>query len=165
MKYTAIIDGEHVEIELHRRENNVIETDIGGRKYVLEAKAVQPGVYWLNFNNQSMEMAVTPSSDSYVVSLESRQIRVEILDPRTVLRRAAQHDHAGAVEIRAPMPGKIVRLLVAEGAEVEPNQGIVVMEAMKMQNEIQSPKKGIVRKLHVTESGVVNSGDVLATVE
>jgi pyruvate carboxylase subunit B len=63
------------------------------------------------------------------------------------------------------MPGKVIKLLVSEGAEVEPNQGIVVLEAMKMQNEIKSPKKGIVRKLGVTEGAAVNSNDLLATVE
>ena len=63
------------------------------------------------------------------------------------------------------MPGKVIKLLVAEGAEVQANQGIVVLEAMKMQNEIKSPKKGVVRKLGVTEGAAVNSGDLLATVE
>jgi biotin carboxyl carrier protein len=165
MKYTAMILGERVEVEFNERGRNLIEAEIGGCKYVLEAKAVEPGVYWLIWNNQSLEIAVTQSPERYVVSLAARQIPVEILDPRTVLRRAARHDHDGIVEIRAPMPGKVVKLLVAEGDQVQGNQGIVVMEAMKMQNEIKSPKKGVVRKLHVSETGVVNSGDLLATVE
>jgi biotin carboxyl carrier protein len=63
------------------------------------------------------------------------------------------------------MPGKVIKLLVAEGAEVQVNQGIVVLEAMKMQNEIKSPKKGVVSKLGVTEGAAVNAGDLLATVE
>jgi len=63
------------------------------------------------------------------------------------------------------MPGKIVKVLVTEGAEVNANQGILVMEAMKMQNELKSPKKGIVRKLTVTEGMAVNSGDLLVSVE
>ena len=63
------------------------------------------------------------------------------------------------------MPGKVVKLLVAEGAEVQANQGIVVLEAMKMQNEIKSPKQGVVRKLDVTQGAAVNAGDLLATVE
>jgi Acetyl/propionyl-CoA carboxylase, alpha subunit len=67
--------------------------------------------------------------------------------------------------VRAPMPGKVVRLLVAEGAEVNANQGLLVMEAMKMQNEIKSPKKGVVRKLSVAEGVAVNSGDLLASIE
>jgi biotin carboxyl carrier protein len=165
MKYTAIIDGERLEIELNHRASNVIEAEIGGRKYVLAAKAVEPGVYWLNYNNRSLEIAVSANREGYVVSLAGRRLPVEILDSRNALRRAAQHDHAGVAEIRAPMPGKVVKLLVAAGDEVQANQGIVVMEAMKMQNEIKSPKKGVVRKLDVAEGATVNSGDLLAAIE
>lgn len=165
MKYTAIIQGERIEIELNRSGNKTIEAQIGGRKYAFEAKVVEPGIYWLNWNNQSLEIAVTPNLDGYVVSLAGQRMDVEILDGRTALRKAAQQDHAGAAEIRAPMPGKVVKLLVGEGSEVEANQGIVVMEAMKMQNEIKSPKKGVVKKLGVAEGAAVNSGDLLAMVE
>ena len=65
----------------------------------------------------------------------------------------------------APMPGKVVRILVRERAEVEAGQGIVIVEAMKMQNEIKSPKKGILQKLLTAEGSNVNAGDVLAIVE
>jgi pyruvate carboxylase subunit B len=63
------------------------------------------------------------------------------------------------------MPGKIVKILVSEGTEVKPNEGILVMEAMKMQNEIKSPKHGIVMKIRVKEGAPVNAGDLLAVVE
>jgi len=63
------------------------------------------------------------------------------------------------------MPGKVVKVLVNEGAAVEMNQGLLVIEAMKMQNEIKSTKKGTVRKLGVKESTAVNAGDLLAIVE
>ena len=63
------------------------------------------------------------------------------------------------------MPGKVVRLLVAEGSAVEQGQGILVIEAMKMQNELKSAKKGVVRKIMVKEGATANSGDVLAVVE
>ena len=165
MKYTAIIEGERFEVGVEQREHNLIEMDIGGRKYAIEGKAVEPGIYWLNWNNQSLEVGVTRSIAGYVVSLRGKRILVEIVDARTALRRAVQQGHAGVAEIRAPMPGKVVKLLAAEGAEVEANQGIVVMEAMKMQNEIKSPKKGVVGKLNVVEGAAVNSGDLLATVE
>ena len=65
----------------------------------------------------------------------------------------------------ASMPGKVVRILVRERAEVEAGQGIVIVEAMKMQNEIKSPKKGILRRLLAVEGNNVNAGDVLAIVE
>ena len=165
MKYTTVIQGQRLEIELSRNGDGVIEAEIGGRLYRLEGKAVEPGIYWLTWNNQSLEIGVTQSLDGYVVSLPGRRVAVGILDARTALRRAAQQGHDGVVQIRAPMPGKVIKLLVAEGAEVQANQGIVVLEAMKMQNEIKSPKKGVVRKLGVTEGAAVNSGDLLATVE
>ena len=69
MKYTAIVQGERVEIELNRQGSNIIDAEIGGRKYSLEGKAVEPGIYWLNWNNQSREIGVTQSLDGYVVSL------------------------------------------------------------------------------------------------
>jgi biotin carboxyl carrier protein len=165
MKYTAIVQGQNVEIELNRKPHGVIEAEINGRRYTLQGKAVEPGVYWLVQDNRSLEIGVSQAVDGYMVSLLGRRIPVEILDTRTALRRAAQHGQDGIVQIRAPMPGKVIKLLVAEGAEVEPNQGIVVLEAMKMQNEIKSPKKGVVRKLGVKEGAPVNSGDLLATVE
>jgi len=165
MKYTAIVQGQTVEIELNRKPHGVIEAEIDGRRYTLQGKAVEPGVYWLTQDNRSLEIGVSQGVDGYMVSLLGRRIPVEILDTRTALRRAAQHGQDGVAQIRAPMPGKVIKLLVAEGAEVEPNQGIVVLEAMKMQNEIKSPKKGVVRKLGVKEGAAVNSGDLLATVE
>ena len=165
MKYTAVIQGERLEIELNCKGDGVIEAEIGGRSYKLEGKAVEPGIYWLILNNQSLQIGVAQNLDGYVVSLPGRRIDVAILDTRTALRRAAQQGHDGVGLIRAPMPGKVIKLLVAEGAEVQVNQGIVVLEAMKMQNEIKSPKKGVVSKLGVTEGALVNAGDLLATVE
>ena len=165
MKYTAIVDQQRLEIELEKSGAHGLEARIGGRLYSVESKEVEPGVYWVNWNNRSLEITVTPGAEGYTVSIDRHRIAVEVLDARTALKKAAQHGHDGLVELRAPMPGKVVKLLVAEGAEVAANQGILVMEAMKMQNEIKSPKKGIVKKLTAAEGVAVNSGDVLATVE
>ena len=165
MKYTAIVQGQNLEIELSRKDHGVIEAEVGGRVYRLVGKAVEPGIYWFAWNNQSLEIGVTRSLDGYVVSLEACRIPVEILDARTALRRAAQQGQDGVVHVRAPMPGKVVRVLAAEGMEVEANQGIVILEAMKMQNEIKAPKKGLVSKLGVKEGAAVVSGDLIATLE
>ena len=91
---------------------------------------------------------------------------VELRDPRSLRsRNKTGGDEKGPRKLLAPMPGRIVRLLVAENSEVEAGQGIVVVEAMKMQNEIKSPKKGIVKKISATPGAAVNPGDVLAIVE
>jgi len=164
MKHTLIIDGEPLELELSYSGTQV-EAEISGRKYALDAIAVETGVYWLNWNNRSIEVAVTADKAGYTVSLNGQRFSIEVVDPRTALRRAAQGGYDGAFELRAPMPGKVVKVLVAENAHVETNQGILVIEAMKMQNELKSPKKGVVRRLAVKEAAAVNAGDVLAIVE
>jgi biotin carboxyl carrier protein len=89
----------------------------------------------------------------------------EIRDPRSLRGRTRQIDNHGPQKLTAPMPGKIVRVLVHVGAEVEAGAGVLVVEAMKMQNEIKSPKKGKVQKILVGEGAAVNAGDVLAIVE
>jgi biotin carboxyl carrier protein len=96
----------------------------------------------------------------------SSRFAVELRDPRSLRsRQRAAGDERGPRKILAPMPGRIVRLLAAENSEVEAGQGIVVVEAMKMQNEIKSPKKGVVKKISATLGAAVNPGDVLAIVE
>ena len=166
MKHSVIIDGKSFDLELVRSSDGQrIEAQIDGKKYDLHVQAVEPGVYWLAWNHRSIEISVSPNGDAYVASVDGHRMNDEIVDARTALRKAAQHGHAGTVELRAPMPGKIVKVLVHEGATVETNQGLLVIEAMKMQNELKSPKKGTIRKIGVKETAAVNAGDLLVIVE
>ena len=165
MKYSAIVQGKNLEIDLKKVESGQIEAEIDGRSYTLQGKRVQPGTYWFNWDNRSIEVSVTKTPVGYTVAVSGQHADVEIIDARTALRRGAHQGQAGAAQLRAPMPGKVIKLLVSEGAEVEANQGIVVLEAMKMQNEIKSPKKGVVKKVDVAEGAAVNAGDPLATIE
>ena len=92
------------------------------------------------------------------------EFQVEVFDPRSWRRgRGAGIELEGRQQLIAPMPGKIVRVLVAAGQEVKAGQGLLVIEAMKMQNEIRSPKSGTVEKL-AREGQTVNAGEVLAIV-
>ncbi len=165
MKYTATFNGEIVDVEFTRKNSRTIEAKIGDRQYVLEAKAVEPGIYWIAWNNQSLEVCVVDQEDGYVVVLNGKRLQLGFVDSRSALRRAAKHSHKGIAEIRAPMPGKVVKVLATQGSEVQANEGILVIEAMKMQNEIKSPKPGVVKQLNVVEGNAVNSGDLLATVD
>jgi biotin carboxyl carrier protein len=171
MKYKAIIDGESGEPAdvVFERTASGIEGSISGRKYSLKVSAVKPGVYLLNFGTRSIEVAVLPEeSNSSVssVSIEGQRILVQILDERKTLQRMVRSsEHSGASEIRSPMPGKIVRVLLTAGADVAAGQGIVVMEAMKMQNEMKSSMSGRIRKIEVVEGETVQSGALIAIVE
>jgi len=165
MRYTAIINDERLEVDLTRIDNRTIAAEVNGQKYVLDAQAFEQGLYWFNWNNRSFEISVTPNREKYDVSVGDIRLNAEIVDARSALRKASQQSHTGTVELRAPMPGKVVKVLVNEGDAVEANQGLVVVEAMKMQNEIKAPKKGIVKKLGVKEAAAVNAGDLLVVVE
>ena len=90
----------------------------------------------------------------------------EINDPRSLrTRRAGAGGAEGPQKITAPMPGKVVRIVVPQGETVEAGKGVIVVEAMKMQNELKSPKSGKVQKMLVAEGATVNAGDTLAIIE
>ena len=92
-------------------------------------------------------------------------MRVELEDPRRASRKSRGRRTDGPLQVAAPMPGKIVRLLVAPGDEVTAGQGLVVMEAMKMQNELKAARPGRIVSIPVHEGDTVSAGDVLAVIE
>ena len=96
----------------------------------------------------------------------SARYAVDVQDPRSLAHPSRRRRReAGPQKVKAPMPGKIVRIMVSEKDEVKAGQGIIVMEAMKMQNEMKSPKAGKVQKILTAEGSTVNAGDVLAVVD
>jgi biotin carboxyl carrier protein len=161
---TAVVAGERVEF-LWNRSAGMVEAKVAERAYTLETRELSPGTYWFCWNGLSLEATVTAVNQGYAVSVRGHHIDVELLDARKALRRASQADHQGILELRAPMPGKVVRVLVAEGGEVSARQGIIVMEAMKMQNEIRTPKQGRIQRLAVKEGDAVSSNDLIALIE
>jgi len=100
------------------------------------------------------------------VFVGTQRFSITLIDPKR-LRGAANADAGadGVARIVAPMPGKVVRVLVELGAQVEAGAGVMVVEAMKMQNEMKSPKAGVVAALNVEVGATVNGGDVLAVIE
>ncbi len=99
------------------------------------------------------------------VLVNGSSIQVELRDPRALRSRKGSAAAHGRAEIAAPMPGKVVRLLVAKGDTVEAGQGLLVVEAMKMQNEVTSPKTGRVAELRTAAGSAVAAGEVLMVVE
>ena len=96
----------------------------------------------------------------------SSRYSCEVNDPRSLrTRRAAAGTAEGPQKIAAPMPGKVVRIIVPQGGPVEAGKGVIVVEAMKMQNELKAPKSGKVQKVLVKEGATVNAGDTLAIIE
>jgi biotin carboxyl carrier protein len=126
---------------------------------------VEPGIYSVLLGTASYEARVSPSADGFFVDLRGEHISVEILDPRDETLRGRSGGGEGRVSLKAPMPGKLVRALAALGDAVEAGQGLVVIEAMKMQNELKSPKTGRLVSIEAQTGEAVTAGQVLAVVE
>ena len=134
-------------------------------KLGVDAVLARPDVLSLRIGNLAYEVKSERVANDLHLWVGSRRFAVEVRDPRSLRGRVRAGDDQGPKKITAPMPGKVVRVLVSEGDEVEPGHGIAVVEAMKMQNEIKSPKKGRVTKVLAASGATVNAGDVLAIVE
>ena len=165
MKIEIELDGKSRSVEMiHTGER--ARWSIDGRAIDADAIEVSPGIYSILIGGQSFEVRIAPQPDFALrVTAAKREYRATIRNPRKWARnRGLGAEAEGSQHLRAPMPGKIVLLLVKAGDHVDVGQGIVVMEAMKMQNEIRSPKSGIVERLLVTQGQTVNPGDVVAIV-
>ena len=161
---TALVAGQRVEIAWNDT-GDIVEASVNGRNYKLVKQGLGAQVYWFGCEGRSIEAAVVQRETGYEVSILGHRISVDFLDSSRRGRGRRAVIHSGVAEVRAPMPGRIVRLLLGKADEVEARQGIVVMEAMKMQNEIRSPKKGKIIELNVAEGDAVNLGDLIARVE
>jgi biotin carboxyl carrier protein len=164
MLYDVNIDGKNHRLELNRSEGRW-SCRLDGRELEVDAVLTQPDVLSLRIGNKAYEVKSERVGNDWYLSVGSTRFMTEVRDPRSWRGRTRSGDDQGARKIVAPMPGKIVRLLVREGDEVALGAGVIVMEAMKMQNEIKSPKKGTMRKILVSEGAPVNPGDVLGIVE
>jgi biotin carboxyl carrier protein len=122
---------------------------------------VEPGVYSAILGGRSYEFAVMGSE----IEIEGLRLLIERNDPRKWNPATSGRKAEGRDSIKAPMPGKVVRVLVAVGDEVVPGQGLMVVEAMKMQNEMKAPRAGRVVSIAVKEHEPVIKGSVLLTIE
>ena len=139
---------------------------LDGRPVAVDAVEVAPNVVSILLEGQSFEISVTPSPDGKLkLQTGSREFTAEVIDPRAWSgRRHGNVEAEGRQQIVAPMPGKVVRLLVKAGDHVEAGQGLLVVEAMKMQNEIRAPKSGTLERILAKEGQPVNAGEVLCVV-
>ena len=126
---------------------------------------VEPGLYSILKDGHSYQVRVAKYRDGYKVEVNGTAGAVALRDPRALTRGNSAGGGSGRQSIAAPMPGKIVRVLVAVGDVVEPGQGLVVVEAMKMQNEMKAPRAGVVVDIKTQAGATVTAGDILITIE
>lgn len=164
MTYEISLDGRTYRLELSQSEGRW-SCRLDGREIEVDAVLARPDVLSLLMGNKAYEVKCERVGSDVHIWVGSRRFAPEVRDPRSLRSRSHAADEQGPRKLTAPMPGKVVRILLAQGAEVEAGAGVVVVEAMKMQNEVKSPKKGTVQKIVVAEGAAVSAGDVLAIVE
>jgi biotin carboxyl carrier protein len=164
MIYDVTIDGKKYRLELNRLDERW-QCCVDGNAIEVDAVLARRDVLSVIIGGKAYEIKRERTPVDMHLWVGSRRYEAQLRDPRSLRSRASVDDGRGPRKLVAPMPGKVVRVLVQEGTDVEAGQGVVVVEAMKMQNEIKSPKKGVVRKLIASENAAVNAGDVLAVVE
>ncbi len=166
MKYVVDVGGRTVDGELDGERVKVNGTVLSAS---LSELAGTP-VALLSLGDSVHRVVVTRDSSKgrYVLSLDGRRYEVEALDERTrAIRRLSSNASGprGPAPLVAPMPGLIVRVSVEVGASVQPGQGLVVMEAMKMENELRSASAGTVKSIRVGPGMAVERGAVLVELE
>ena len=165
MVYDVTIDGKDFRLELERKESGW-QCRLDGRNIEMNAVLARRDVLSILIDGKAYEIKREHAASDTHLWVGSARYLAELRDPRSLRgRKGAGADDKGPKKILAPMPGKVVRMLVNQGQPVEAGQSILVVEAMKMQNEIKSPKKGTLQKIVAIEGGNVNAGDVLAIVE
>jgi biotin carboxyl carrier protein len=139
---------------------------LDGRPVTADVVEIVPHTLSILLDGQSFEISVTQSPDGKLkLQAGAQEFIAEVIDPRAWSgRRHGGVEAEGRQQIVAPMPGKVVRVLVKAGDRVDTAQGLLVVEAMKMQNEIRSPKSGTVERVLVKEGQAVNAGEVLCVV-
>lgn len=168
MKLQVELKNEIHEIEI-RRDGEKVFARVDDRNYELEASEVEPNVYLLKNENKIYEIFVSPQTNAtepFEVKVKNQAFEINLIDPKRLRGAGASSTNAdGIVEIKTAMPGKLIRILTEIGAEIRQGEPVLVVEAMKMQNEMKSPKDGTVKEIRFSEGATVNAGDVLATIE
>lgn len=168
MKLQAGLNNENYEVEI-KRDGEKVFARVDEREYALDASQVEPNIYLLKYENQIYEFFVEPKNEitePYKVKIKNHEFEINLTDPKRLRGSNAAGGAAdGIVEIKTAMPGKVVRVLAETGAEIKTGESVIVVEAMKMQNEMKSPKDGIIKEIRFAEGATVNAGDVLVVIE
>jgi biotin carboxyl carrier protein len=167
----AQVDGQVVRVLVRARRAPSLPTDdchqvtLDGRVLDVDAQLVSPGFLSLLIDGKSYLAGLERLADGYAVTIGHDSFLVTLAEAAASGSSPAAPSASGPARLKAPMPGKIVRVLVELGASVAAAQGLVVMEAMKMENELKSPRAGRVCELHVREGQTVEAGQPIAVVE
>jgi biotin carboxyl carrier protein len=166
MRYLATLrDTEH-EFEFEELGANACAVRMGEERFEIDLRRVGAGSFSVLIGERSFDFDVTPEGEELIVTSRAGVWRINLVDEkRRATRAILGRQLSGRVELKAMMPGRVVSVLVNPGDEIEAEHGVLTVEAMKMENEIRTPKAGRVIEVRVTAGQTVEKGEVLAIIE
>jgi len=166
MIYHVTCDGSDHVVDVSEIEPNVYRVLVDGKERIVDAHETERTVFSLLVSGESIEANVIERQGGFQMTIEGDYYDLDVVDERRrVLSRAGAIGGTGSADIKAQMPGKVVKVLVEPGQAVEAGQGVIVLEAMKMENEIKTPTAGTVKEVAVEAGQAVESGQRLVLVE
>lgn len=161
MKYIASIDDKDFTVEIQGEHQILLE----GQPVSINLESIDGrSLFSLLLNDVSYEVFVERRERRYFVTIAGDRYEVQVEDARLKELRelaGAKHEEASEIQITAPMPGMVVDVIVEKDQHVSAGEGVIILEAMKMENEIRTPGAGIVENIRVSPGQTVNQGDVM----
>lgn len=167
MRWSASVGDRVHQLEMTRKPGGFIEAAVDGRRYSLSVSEPQPGFFSILCDGHSHEVVVQPRQGRWRVRIGPWSFEVQAAEPggADLSAGSARADEGGRIMIRSVMPGRVLRVMIQPGQQVTAKQGLIVVEAMKMENEVTAPRDGVVKEVRVAPGRTVETGEILAVIE
>ena len=167
MAFIAKLGARSYTVEIEEVGRSLYRIAVDGNEFLVDGKKTGLTNYSLIVDNRSFEVDVDITEDEYRVLVDGRSYHVDLVDERRVRLGGVQPgiQLEGRQQVSVPMPGKVIAVLAGEGDRVEKGQGLVIVEAMKMENEVRSPIAGEVKEVRVKAGDALEAGALLMVVE
>ncbi len=166
MKYLVTVNDKSIPVSIEEEGRFQYRISINGKEIYVDAHRTEACVYSILVNGKSYEVDITHDGEDFIILIDGEMHRISVIDERRKLLKSigTLEKPSGPRIISAPMPGRVVRILKKVGDRVEKSQGVIVVEAMKMENELKVNNDGVVKNIFVKEGDTVEAGQKLVEV-